>query len=44
MSESGKEAEVFHMNKAISLIIDHYKKMIEDAIINNKTKKYGSQE
>jgi DNA replication protein len=44
INESGKEAEVFHMKKAISLIMDYYKKNIEDSIINNKTKKYGSQE
>jgi len=44
VNENGKENEVFHLNKAISLIVDYYKKTIEESIINNKSKKFGSQE
>lgn len=44
VNESGKEAEIFHMNKAISMILEHYKKTIEESIIVPKTKKFGSQE
>lgn len=44
VNESGKEAEIFHMNKAFSMILEHYKKTIEESIIVPKTKKFGSQE
>ncbi len=43
INENGKEAEIFHMNKAISIILDYYKKMIENSMVN-KSKKFGSPE
>jgi len=43
INENGKESEVFQMTKVVSLIINHYQKSIEDAIIN-KPKNYATQE
>ena len=43
LNENGKETEFFHMNKAISIIMEYYQKKIDEARINKKTK-YGSLE
>jgi len=43
VNESGKESEVFQMTKVVTMIINHYQKAIEEAIVN-KPKNYATQE